>query len=101
MSSGLYAKTTTAESTTASTTRWRAEPGFVYVLAAVVGKAAPAPGDGPAYNTRRRTKELWDTQFLLEVSHWQAAIVKLVEKAELDAPIKAHREAWRRYEDSH
>jgi hypothetical protein len=97
--SGMYAETTTAESTTASTTQWHAESGGVYVLAAVVGKTAPAPGSGPAYKARRRTQELWETDFSLKVSHWQAAIVKLSEKADLDAPIKAHREAWRRYED--
>ena len=96
---GLAAKTTTTESTTASTTQWSAEPGIVYVLAAVIGKPALAPGDGPAYTTRRHTKDLWDTTFKLEVSHWKAAIVKLPARAQLGAPIKAHREAWRRYED--
>ena len=54
-----------------------------------------------AYNPRRRTKELWDTEFKLEVSHWKAAIVKLPARAQLDSPIKAHREAWRQYEDKH
>jgi hypothetical protein len=97
--SGMFAKTTTAESTTASTARWHAEPGSVYVLAAVIGEAAQAPGGGPAYNTRRRSKDLWNTDFSLEVSHWQAAIVKLTQKAKLDTPIQFHRDAWRRYED--
>jgi hypothetical protein len=95
---GLSATTRTSESTTLSTTRWRAEPGAVYVLAAVVGKPAPAPGSGPGYRVRRRTRELWETQFKLEISHWKAAIVKLPDRAQLDRPIEAHREAWRHYE---
>jgi hypothetical protein len=97
--SGMFAKTTTTESTTASTTQWHAEQGVVYVLAAVMGRPALAPGDGPAYKTRRRTQELWDTEFKLEVSHWKAAIVELPPKAQLDASIKAHRETWRQYEE--
>jgi hypothetical protein len=98
---GLSATTTTAESTTDSRTHWVAEAGAVYVLAAAIGKAAPAPGEGPSYKTRKRTKELWDTNFKLEVSHWKATIVQLPETARLDAPIKAHREAWRLHEDRH
>jgi len=94
----LSATTTTSESTTDSTTQWEAKSGAVYVLAAVIGKAATAPGRGPTYKPRRRTKELWDTTFMLEVSHWKAAIVQLPETAQLDLPIKAHREAWRRHE---
>jgi hypothetical protein len=94
----LLATTTTSESTTDSTTQWTAKPGAVYVLAAVIGKPAQAPGKGPSYKPRRRTKELWDTSFMLEVSHWKAAIVQLPETAQLDLPIKAHREAWRRHE---
>jgi hypothetical protein len=100
VSQGLSATTTTAESTTDSTTRWHAEPGAVYVLAAVVGRPAPAPGKGPTYKQRWRTKELWDTEFKLEVSHWKAAIVKLPGSAALDAPIRTHREAWRAHEVS-
>ncbi len=95
----LSAKTTTAESTTDSTTRWVAEPGALYVLAAVIGKPAPAPGKGPSYQPRRRTKELWDTRYTLEVSHWKATIVQLPETARLDLPIRAHRERWRRHEN--
>lgn len=95
---GLSATTTTAESTTDSTTQWIAKPGAVYVLAAAIGKAAQAPGQGPSYKPRRRTKELWDTSYKLEVSHWKAAIVKLPETAQLELPIDAHREAWRKYE---
>ena len=94
----LSATTTTSESTTDSTTQWNAKPGVVYVLAAVIGKPAQAPGKGPSYKVRRRTKELWDTSFTLEVSHWKATIVRLPETAQLDLPIKAHREAWRRHE---
>jgi hypothetical protein len=94
----LLATTTTSESTTDSTTQWNANPGVVYVLAAVIGKPAQAPGKGPSYKTRRRTKELWDTSFTLEVSHWKATIVQLPETTQLDLPIKAHREAWRRHE---
>jgi hypothetical protein len=96
----LSATTTTSESTTDSTTQWNAEPGAVYVLAAVIGKSALAPGKGPTYRPRRRTKELWDTNFTLEVSHWKATIVQLPETAQLDLPIKAHREIWRRHEDN-
>jgi hypothetical protein len=95
---GLSATTTTAESTTDSTTLWNAEPGAVYVLAAAIGKAATAPGKGPTYKPRRRTKELWDSSFKLEVSHWKATIVQLPETARLELPIEAHREAWRRHE---
>jgi len=95
----MLATTTTAESTTDSTTQWIASPGAVYVLAAVIGKPAQAPGKGPTYKPRRRTKELWDTSFTLEVSHWKATIVQLPETAQLDVPIKAHREIWRRHED--
>jgi hypothetical protein len=95
---GLSATTTTAESTTDSTAQWSAEPGEVYVLAAAIGKAALAPGKGPSYKPRRRTKELWDTSFKLEVSHWKATIVKLPETSEAELPIIAHREAWRRHE---
>jgi hypothetical protein len=94
----LSATTTTSESTTDSTTQWDAQPGAVYVLAAVIGKPATAPGKGPTYKPRRRTKELWDTTFMLEVSHWKAAIVQLPETAQLDLPIKAHREIWRQHE---
>jgi hypothetical protein len=94
----LAATTTTSESTTDSTTQWSAKAGAVYVLAAVIGKPATAPGKGPSYKPRRRTKELWDTSFMLEVSHWKATIVQLPETAQLDLPIKAHREAWRRHE---
>ncbi len=94
----LLATTTTAESTTDSTTRWNAKPGAVYVLAAVIGKPALAPGEGPGYKPRKKTKELWDMSFKLEVSHWKATIVQLPETAQLDLPIKAHREAWRRHE---
>jgi hypothetical protein len=94
----LSATTTTSESTTDSTTHWDAKPGAVYVLAAVIGKRAVAPGKGPTYRPRKRTKELWDTRFMLEVSHWKAAIVQLPETAKLDLPIKAHREIWRRHE---
>jgi len=97
---GLSATTTTAESTTDSTTQWNAQAGAVYVLAAAIGKAALAPGKGPSYKPRRRTKELWDTSFKLEVSHWKAMIVQLPETARLDVPIRAHREAWRRHEGS-
>jgi len=96
--SGLSATTTTAESTTDSRTQWDAKAGAVYVLAATVGKPAPAPGRGPSYQPRKRTKELWDTTFKLEVSHWKATIVQLPETARLDAPIRAHREAWRQHE---
>jgi hypothetical protein len=64
----------------------------------VIGKPALAPGKGPSYKPRRRTKELWDTSFMLEVSHWKATIVQLPETAQLDLPIKAHREIWRRHE---
>jgi hypothetical protein len=35
---------------------------------------------------------------MLEVSHWKATIVQLPETAQLDLPIKAHREIWRRHE---
>ncbi|MBW2542489.1 MAG: hypothetical protein JRF15_10395, partial [Deltaproteobacteria bacterium] len=98
---GLSATTTTAESTTDSTTQWYAMSGAVYVLAAAIGKAAPAPGKGPTYQPRRRTKELWDTTFKLEVSHWKATIVKLPETAQVALPISAHREAWRRHESRH
>lgn len=98
---GLSATTQTSESTTMSTVRWLAEPGAVYVLAAVVGKPAPAPGSGPGYRVRRRTRELWDTHFKLEISHWKAAIVKLPDRAHLDRPIEAHREAWRNHEALH
>ena len=94
----LSATTTTSESTTDSTTQWDAKPGAVYVLAAVIGKPAVAPGKGPTYRPRRRTKELWDTRFMLEVSHWKATIVQLPETAKLDLPIKAHREIWRQHE---
>jgi hypothetical protein len=94
----LTATTTTSESTTDSTTQWNAEPGAVYVLAAVIGKSALAPGRGPTYKPRRRTKELWDTSFRLNVSHWKATIVQLPETAQLDVPIKAHREIWRQHE---
>jgi hypothetical protein len=94
----LSATTTTSESTTDSTTQWSAKPGAVYVLAAVIGKPALAPGKGPSYKPRRRTKDLWDTSFMLEVSHWKATIVQLPETAQLDLPIKAHREIWRRHE---
>jgi hypothetical protein len=94
----LSATTTTSESTTDSTTQWTAKPGAVYVLAAVIGKSAVAPGKGPSYKPRRRTKELWDTSFMLRVSHWKATIVQLPETAQLDVPIKAHRENWRRHE---
>ncbi len=94
----MLATTTTSESTTDSTTQWNAEPGAVYVLAAVIGKPALAPGEGPSYKPRRRTKELWDTSFSLEVSHWKAAIVQLPKTAQLDVPIRAHRETWRRHE---
>jgi len=97
---GLSATTTTAESTTDSRTRWDAKAGAVYVLAATIGKPAPAPGRGPSYRPRKRTKELWDSSFKLEVSHWKATIVQLPETARLEAPIRAHREAWRRHEDS-
>jgi hypothetical protein len=95
----LAATTTTSESTTDSTTQWNASPGAVYVLAAVIGKPALAPGQGPSYKPRRRTKELWEMSFSLEVSHWKATIVQLPETTQLDFPIKAHREAWRRHED--
>ncbi len=95
---GLSATTTTSESTTNSTTRWVAENGAVYVLGAVVGKPAAAPGSGPTYKLRRRSKELWDTRFKLEVSHWKAAIVKLPPSVQLDLPIQAHREVWRKHE---
>ncbi len=94
----LLATTTTSESTTDSTTRWSASPGAVYVLAAVIGRPAVAPGQGPGYRPRRKTKELWDMRFKLEVSHWKATIVQLPKTAQLDLPIKAHREAWRRHE---
>jgi hypothetical protein len=94
----LAATTTTSESTTDSTTQWNARPGAVYVLAAVIGKPALAPGQGPSYKPRRRTKELWEMSFSLEVSHWKATIVQLPETTQLDLPIKAHREAWRRHE---
>jgi len=94
----LSATTTTAESTTDSTTQWNAKAGAVYVLAAVIGKPAPAPGRGPTYKPRRRSKELWDTSFTLEVSHWKAAIVQLPETAQLELPIKAQREIWRQHE---
>jgi hypothetical protein len=97
---GLSATTTTAESTTDSTTQWHAEPGALYVLAAVVGKPTQAPGKGPSYKQRWRTKELWDTEFKLEVSHWKAAIVKLPKTAQLDVPIRVHREAWREHESA-
>ena len=95
---GLSATTTTSESTTDSTSRWIAESGAVYVLGAVVGEPAVAPGSGPSYKPRRRSKELWDTRFKLEVSHWKAAIVKLPPSAQLDLPIQAHREIWRKHE---
>jgi hypothetical protein len=95
---GLSATTTTSESTTDSTTRWIAESGSVYVLGAVVGEPAVAPGSGPTYKLRRRSKELWDTRFKLEVSHWKAAIVKLPPSAQLDLPIQGHREVWRKHE---
>jgi hypothetical protein len=95
---GLSATTTTSESTTHSTTHWTAESGAVYVLGAVVGEPAVAPGGGPTYKLRRRSKELWDTRFKLEVSHWKAAIVKLPPSAQLDLPIQAHREVWRKHE---
>ena len=94
----LLATTTTSESTTDSTTQWNARPGAVYVLAAVIGKPALAPGQGPGYKPRRKTKELWDMRFKLEVSHWKATILQLPKTAQLDLPIKAHREAWRRHE---
>ena len=94
----LLAITTNSESTTDSTTQWNAKSGAVYVLVAVIGKPALAPGKGPGYKPRRRTKELWDTRFKLEVSHWKATIVQLPETTQLDLPIKAHREAWRRHE---
>ena len=95
----LSATTTTSESTTDSTTQWSAKAGAVYILAAVIGTPALAPGTGPGYKPRRRTKELWDMSFKLEVSHWKAAIVQLPETAQLDLPIKAHRETWRRHEN--
>jgi hypothetical protein len=95
---GLSAMTTTSESTTNSTTRWIAESGAVYVLGAVVGEPAVAPGSGPTYKLRSRSKELWDTRFKLEVSHWKAAIVRLPPSAQLDLPIEAHREVWRKHE---
>jgi len=65
---------------------------------AAISPPAPAPGRGPSYQPRKRTKELWDTSFKLEVSHWKATIVQLPETARLDAPIRAHRDAWRRHE---
>jgi hypothetical protein len=57
-----------------------------------------APGSGPTYKLRSRSKELWDTRFKLEVSHWKAAIVRLPPSAQLDLPIEAHREVWRKHE---
>ena len=94
----LQAKTTTTESTKHSTARWNAEPGRVYLLAAVVGKPVRAPGDAPSYRVRPRTRELWNYDYKLEVSHWKAAIVVLGARDDLQGTIVAHRDAWRRHD---
>jgi hypothetical protein len=94
----LKAKTTTTESTKHSTTRWEAEPGSVYLLAAVIGKPVRAPGEAPAYRVRPRTKELWSYEYKLEVSHWKAAIVELAPDDQLLQRIAANRDQWQRHE---
>jgi hypothetical protein len=94
----LKAKTTTTESTKHSTTRWQAEPGSVYLLAAVIGKPVRAPGEAPAYRVRPRSKDLWTYEYKLEVSHWKAAIVQLGSDDRLLQNIVSNRDQWRRHE---
>jgi hypothetical protein len=96
----LKAKTTTTESTRHSTTHWEAEPGSVYVLAALIGKPVRAPGEAPAYRVRPRTRELWSYEYKLEVSHWKAAIVQLGPEDQLLKRIAVNRDQWRRHERS-
>jgi len=96
----LKAKTTTTESTKHSTAHWAAEPGSVYLLAAVIGKPVRAPGEAPAYRVRPRSKELWTYEYKLAVSHWKAAIVQLGPHDQLLQNIAANREQWRRHERS-
>jgi len=95
----LTATTTTTESTKHTTTRWKAEAGKMYVLAAVIGKPVRAPGEAPAYRVRPRTKELWTYEYKLEVSHWKAAIVQLGRDDQLLQQIAAKRDTWRRHEN--
>jgi hypothetical protein len=96
----LQARTTTTESTKLSTTHWDARAGQIYLLAAVVGKPVRAPGDAPQYRVRPRTRELWNYDYKLEVSHWKAAIVELGSRDALQGAIVAHRDSWRRHEKS-
>ena len=97
----LTAKTTTTESTKLSTTRWGAEPGSVYLLAAVIGRPVRAPGERPSYRVRPRTRELWTYDYKLEVSHWKAAIVRLGSDDQSRSQIVSPRDSWRRHESSH
>ncbi len=96
----LKAKTITTESTKLSTAHWEAEPGSVYVLAAVIGKPVRAPGEAPAYRVRPRSKDLWTYEYKLEVSHWKAAIVRLGPDDRLLQNIAVNRDQWRRHERS-